>query len=193
MDLTTTTRVRALLEGGGIQQASLATLLAQAVTDVSAYVARYLDRAVQVGAQVEVLDVLPLAQRWRLYAYPVATWTDVRHDTGRVFGADTVLPATTYVRDDANGWLTMDRYYLADGPGVLRIAYTGGMAADTTAFVAAYPAIAAAVDQQVAALVQRRHSLTSQSVNAGSMSSGFDGQYDLLPSVRRVLDEYRRY
>lgn len=193
MDLTTSTRVRALLEGGGIQQGSLATLIAQAITDVSAYVERYLDRVVLVGAQVEYHDVLPLGQRFRLAAYPVTAWVDVRHDTGRAFGADTVVDASAYVRDDANGWLEFDRYYLADGPRVLRVSYTGGMAANVDAFVTAYPALAGAVDQQVAALVQRRHSLTAQAVNAGNSGASFQGGMDLLPGVKRVLDEYRRW
>lgn len=193
MDLTTTTRVRTLLEGGGIQQANLATLIAQAITDVSGYVERYLDRGAQVGARVEILDVQPLAQAFRLYGYPVTSFTDIRHDTGRGFAASTVVPSTAYVRDDTNGWVTFDRYFLADGPGVLRIAYSGGMAADTASFVAAFPAIASAVDQQVAALIQRRHSLSGQNVSAGNMSAGFVGAYDLLPSVTQVLNEYRRF
>lgn len=193
MDLTTAARVRALLEGGGIQQANLATLIEQAIDSVSAYVERYLDRATLVAAQTEVMDVLPLGQRFRLYAYPVTAWTDVRHDTGRAFGASTVVDSTAYVRDDANGWLTFDQYYLADGPGVLRVSYTGGMATSTNDFISKFPAISGAVDEQIVSLIQRRHSLSSQNVNAGNVGASFTGAYDLLPSVRRVLDEYRRF
>ena len=69
--------------------------------------------------------------------------------------------------------------------------YTGGMAADTTAFVAAYPDIASAVDQQVAYFWHQRNTLGLSSVSgdAGNVSPGADS---LLPSVKRTLDIYRR-
>lgn len=192
MDLTTAARVRALLEGGGISQASLDTLITQAITEVSALVERLLDRQVLVAAVVETLDVEPLAGRFRLRAFPVTAWTDARHDVARAFGSDTVLPATAYAREDERGWLVLDQYELTPGPQVLRLSYTGGMAASTAAFISAYPDIAGAVDRQVASLVQRRHSLTAQAVNAGTMGASFQGAYDELAHLRGVLREHKR-
>jgi len=81
-------------------------------------------------------------------------------------------------------------------PGFVQVTYTGGMvtgataAALTAAFVAAYPALAGAVDQQIIEYLRR--------INAGTGSIGFKGSYvqqfdqlGLLKDVHRRFSRHR--
>lgn len=192
MDLTTTTRVQSLLESGGASVAQHTTLLGDIVSATSARVEEYLGRAAQSASRTEYFDTEPSLFRVVLAAYPVTTVSLVRYDPTRAWDASSEIAATEYAVDTDRGFLSFERYGFAVAARGLKITYTGGMAASTAAFIAAYPALAFAVDLQVASLMQRRLSLGATSTSAGGGSKSFQGGYDLLPEVRATLDLYRR-
>lgn len=151
---------------------------------------RMMNRTVLSAARTTTHDWLPGRMSISLAAYPVTTITDVRVDESRVFGTDTIIDSTTYYVETASGLL----YFDVDQPcgrGIVRVSATGGMAATTSAFVAAYPDIADAVAERVCLLWQRRSEigLTSVSGSQGSISRISD---DWPSQSRATILAYRR-
>ena len=89
--------------------------------------------------------------------------------------------------------MVIDGVTLSHGPGVLRVIYAGGMAADEDAFIAAFPDIADACDMQVIAHYQRRSQLGAQGVSIGGGNVSYTGPLKLLPEVRAILAKHRRW
>lgn len=201
MDLTTAARVESLLipnssvEGGF--SAGDTTLVGTLITAVSAAAERYLDRHAQSGvSRTEHHNVYQHQKRWRVKGYPIATLAEFRFDTLQVFGADTELASSLYYDPtlDESGVVQLEDELTRDDVVYrrsLRIVYTGGMAANTSAFQTAFPDIDHAIAAQVAHLFQRRHSL-------GAVVSGDGGSVSVQPEVvwlswvRAVLDQHRR-
>ena len=192
MDLTTATRVQRLLESGGASVGQHVTLLGDIIPAVSARVEEYLGRSAEAASRTEYFDTEPSLFRVVLEGYPVSSVTSVRYDPLRVYDSSSEIAATEYAVNTARGIISFERVGFVVAARGLKITYTGGMAADTAAFVAAFPAVAHACDLQVAALIQRRLALGATSVNAGGGSKAWVGGYDLLPEVRSILDLYRR-
>lgn len=193
MDLTTIARVKARLS---ITGATHDALLTQLVGEASALAADFLDREVEVqSGKVEILDVHETEpdQIFQLDAYPVSAITRVTYDLDGVFPTSDDLDTDDWmlVRGGETGQLRI-RARLSAGSGSLRVQYDGGMAADTDAFIAAFPGITSAVDTQVAYMYQRRREIgvTSVSGQAGSVVH-FD-QGPLLKAVKRALQRHRR-
>lgn len=192
MDLTTTTRVQTLLESGGATVSQHAALLGDLVPAVSARVEEYLGRSAQTASRTEYFDTEPSLFRVVLTAYPVTTVSLVRYDPLRVYDSASEIDSTEYAVDTDRGFISFDRVGFSVAMRGLKVTYTGGMAANTAAFVSAFPAIAHACDLQIASLIQRRLSLAATSANAGAGSKAYVGAYDLLPEVKSTLDLYRR-
>lgn len=76
-------------------------------------------------------------------------------------------------------------------PASVKIRYTAGMAADTPAFVEAYPDIAGAVALQVVYLFKRRNS-PGGNIVVGDSGTSFTKDYMLLKEVRETLNQYKR-
>lgn len=200
MDLTTTTRVANLVNAGGTAPASFNTTVALLITSVSVAVEKYLDRVIQTATRTEYFDVTNDQRVFALKAFPVSAVTGVWFDEEQTWGSDTEMGTDEWRSPvyDPRGLLTLavpQKVYITPGVDVayrsLKVTYTGGMAADTNAFVAAYPDVAGAVDFQVAYLWHRRNELGLASVSgdAGSVSIGADAW---LPWVKIVLEQYRR-
>lgn len=187
MDLTTTARVKALIEAGGKAQTSLDGMIGTLVTVVSAAVEQYLGIGCELKNRTETFDLAD-GQKVVVLGAPAASISSVKHDLAHVFGTGTDLASTAYTLDDGGRLLYLDDAILSPGRNVLRVAYSGGVAASETAFAAAWPDVAGAVDLQVAHLIQRRDTLGTTNVAVGGSSEGFDGGIDLLPLVKRVLD-----
>lgn len=192
MDLTTTARVQRLLESGGASVGQHATLLGDLIPAVSARIEEYLGRGAETTSRTEYFDTEPTLFRVVLHAYPVSSVAQVRYDTLRVYDSSAEVASSEYAVDTDRGFISFDRYGFVVAARGLKVVYTGGMAATTDAFVAAFPAIAHACDLQVASLIQRRLALGATSVNAGGGSKAWVGGYDLLPEVKAILDLYRR-
>lgn len=195
MDLTTTERVQTLLNSGGASLTGLDALISQVITDVSGRVEEHLGRAALVAERTEVFDVETPMRGVLLEAFPVldAPAPIVKYSRDRAFGSAEAMDTEWYAVDLQRGIIRFDGWWpIGCSPRTLQIVYTGGMAADTAAFIAAWPMVAHAVDLQVSHLIQRRRGLgaTGESVGAGSIS--VIGAYDLLPEVSNIIGLYRR-
>ena len=193
IELTTVARVKALLKHTGTGDDGV---IAPLVSEASHAALAYMDRAGSSESYTEFLDVHSSGtdQVFSLKAYPVSSVTSVHYDQDWSFGATELLdPDDEYrlMRGGETGQI-MIRVSLSPGPGVLKIVYTGGLAADTSAFVAAYPDIAGALDQQVAFWFQHRRELGSASVGGSGGSVAINNDDDFLPFVRTILQRHRR-
>lgn len=193
MDLTTTTRVKTQLDGGGGSTGTKQdTLIGQLISVYSASIEKHLGRWVQETARTEQFDIQPGQQRVYLKGFPVTTFTSVKHADDRDFDAVDAIDSGNYYLDEARGCLTFDGYYLAPGPGVLQVVSTGGMGADTADFISNFPAVAQACDMQVAYVLTRARNLGTVNVSTSPGSVAYEGAVNLLPEVKRILDQYRR-
>jgi len=192
MDLTTLARVKIHLKGGKLTVGGDAEELVSAlITMYSPAFERHLDRLVLAGSQQEYFSVEPGQRRFALHAYPVTAVTSVYHDTSREWTTGEVS-SDSYYLDTSTGMLTIDGYGLFPGAGVLRVIYAGGMAADTAAFIAAFPEIASACDMQVAYHYGRARKLGSTVLSGKDGSVTHDGPLKLLPTVESAIAGHRR-
>lgn len=193
MNLTTPARVRLLLEAGGSNQGSLDPVLAELIPAVSAAMERELDRHVLRVARTVDLDVDAGQRVFRLRGIPVASIASVSFDPDRAFGSGTEIDASYYAANLETGRLTIDRYALTPGDGVLRVVYTGGMVEQGGDFGSEYPELAHLAALQVAYLLQRKDSLAATSQGMAGGTVGFSGPYSWLPIVREGLNRARRW
>lgn len=190
MDLTSTTAVKARLsELAGVS--TYDTLLGTLITAVSGQAERLMNRGALATSRTELFDVKRYQTEFHLYAPTVTATTSVKLDLDRDFGASTALDSDTYYVDPATGILYLDVYPSVYGRKCLQVVYTGGMAANATAFQSTYPAASDAVAKQVAFLFQRRDQLgiTSETTQGESMAVA---SQDWLPEVRDALMSLRR-
>lgn len=197
MDLTTKAGVELLLNPDGSAPATGTETLIDALIDaVSAAAEKYLNRQTQAASTTEYLDVAPYQRVWSLKAFPVTAVTSVSFDPDQSWGSGTALTAGTDYQSplyEPRGLLTT---WAPLGGGIynraLKVIYTGGMAADVTAFVSAYPDIGLAMGQQVAFLWQRRKDMGASTLSSdfGTVTVPPVGLW--LPVVRSVLDQHRR-
>ena len=154
-----------------------------------------LGRALLEEVQTEVLDVdfdgqtvFPL-KGWPVLSSPAIS---VRLDALRVFDAATELEATFYTVDEEEGFLIVDGIVLPRGMRVLRVVYTGGMAADEAAFLAAYPDAAEAADIQINYWFESRLRLGQKSVVGPDNTVTMESTTEFLPVVNEAIARYRR-
>jgi hypothetical protein len=191
--LTTTSRVTTLL---GIGTGTLAALESAAldnlIASVSDTIERFLDRHTTTSARTEFYACDAGSKSVQLRGFPVTTVSTVLHSAEGDFvdGMET-LTADEYQLDAESGILFF-RQTRDPGPLAWKITYTGGLAADTTALIAAYPTLADACEKQVTHEWRRRLALAPQSSDQGGSSVNYTGAVDLLPVVQRILTPYRR-
>jgi len=150
----------------------------------------YLNRETLAAAQTEYFTVTD-GRMFDLKAYPVTSVTSVYNDSSRVWDTGEI-DSTAYYLNTETGVITFDGVGLVPGPGVLRVIYAGGMAADAASFIVAFPDIADACDMQVIAHYQRRSQLSAQGVSVGGGNVSYTSAIKLLPGVMAVLGKYRR-
>lgn len=191
IDLTTVTRVKQLLSMDTALTKHDA-ILNQLVDSVSGRVQSFLGLHTQSAVRTEVLDVeFDGQKRFHIPTYPITAFTSLNYDPDGDFDSSTLVSSSDYRVNLARGIIVVELTF-SEAYQALQIVYEGGMAADTTAFVSAYPDIAGAVDQQIAYEFQRRSDL---GMNAVSGQGGTVTQYpikEFLPSVRAILSRYRR-
>lgn len=193
MDLTTLARVKMHIEVGGdkLVDDSVDSLLSALITQYSADAEAILDREVLAAEQTEYFTIAARQRVFALQAWPVSVVTSIYHDTSREWTSGEI-DSDNYYLELAEGLLTIDGTLLCPGAGVLRVIYTGGMATDTAALIAAYPDIAGALDAQVTAHYQRRKQLGAVAMSAGQGSVSHDGPLKWLPTVLAALRRHRR-
>lgn len=196
LDYTTVARVKTYLEAGGADPVggegdSFDALLGRIISDVSARFERHLGRGSYQTRRTEYFDVDRGQQIFALYAFPNITISTITNDSAREWSTGD-LSSDSYAVDDENGLIQVDRTWLAGGPQVLRVIYTGGLATGTTGLIADYPDLAHACDLQVMYQFRRRNDLAHTSVSMGGTSVGYVDPLDLLPAVREMLGQRAR-
>lgn len=189
MDMTTLARVKARLEN--YTGTDDDTVLSEIITSVSSRAGVYLNRVVETAAQTEYHDLQTGREIIGLKGYPVSSSPapTVTIDSSRAFTGD-ALSTTSYYIEEATGLLFFESQQTA-GRGACKVTYTGGMAADTSAFITAYPEITQAVDNQVALEWKRRRHVGVTTTGSGTGSRTLATQ-DLIESLRMTLDPHRR-
>lgn len=194
MDLTTLARVKEVL--GGLSGVTVEdTVLGQLIAGVSARVEAELDREVQSGTFTETFDAQDGQRVFPLRGYPVTSVTSVKEDSyDGSFGASATTLAATYYRiAKRTGLLTLVDWSVTGDPQSIQVVYVGGMAANTAAFVAAFPDLATAVDLQVAFLHRRKTTMGASSVSVqGSSVQFLIDRVAFLPEVHDAIQRHRR-
>ena len=200
MDLTTLQRVRDFLKVP-TGKTEPDTLINQFIPQVSQAIERYLGREglIQSTARIEYHDAEYGQMNLWLRAFPVTSIAEIANDYDRAFAATSVVDAGNYVLYPNTGRVNFYKVALIGGPQVVRVTYTGGIAANTAALVTAAPDLALACEMQVAFLFQRKNILgsTGSSSQGGSISldkPGGDGGAGagLIPEVVGILEPFTR-
>lgn len=196
VDATTLDRIKLRYDVGG--SSSKDALLAELITSVSGQIQDFLGKPLSQEARTELYEVKPRSYVTFLRAAPVASVASVkvRSELSVDFATVTATDADLYEVEAETGCLIFDKSaVLYEGPLRLQVTYTAGLAADTTALIAAYPQIAEAADVQVRELLRAYDAGTFR---AGSLVTG-QGQtigrtsaFDLLPYVKSALGPLRR-
>lgn len=190
VEATTVARVKALLDiGSSVHDTVIAALIAS----VSQRFEGFMGRLISAEARTEEHD-WPDNRRETLFlrAYPVTAIASIKNDPAWDFAAADALDATSYHLVADTGEVHM-RYPLLPGPKAVQVVYTGGLAANTAALIAAYPAIAFAADLQCAAVWRRRSSPQGSTAVVplqGSLSQ--EAPLELIPEVVEALSPFRR-
>lgn len=191
MDLTTLDKVYLALGTSGIPtDKAHGGLLSEMITAVSARVEQSMRRHVQSTSRTVVYDVQPGQRMVQLFGYPVSSVTTVHHDLDRDFASDSLVDSDNYSVDSRTGALWLD-YEYAPGRQILQVVYTGGMAATTAAFIAAFPDVTQAVTMQVVEEYRRRNAHGANSVAVAGDSVSFVGDVQMLPLVTQVIERHR--
>lgn len=190
MDLTSIEDVKALLGPNFGTQGDQS--LIEIISIVSGQIETYLDRKITTGTYIEQLDVKPLQWKFYLKAYPIVSVTSIYNDYDRVFDSSSLVEAADYYVDLERGAVAIDRTILTSGNGVLKITYSGGMAADQEAFKSAYPDIAGACAQECAARWLRKGNPNTINATIGGATVSLISRGQFLPDVKDVLDNHVR-
>ena len=190
MDLSTTARVKSM---ANISGTSRDTLIAALVTAYSAEFERAMDRHAQSSSRTEYVRLGRYATLVQLRGVPISAVTTLKLSSSRDFtGASALTENTDYVANLEGGSLE-----LASPPGSdpcwAQIVYTGGMAADQSAFTTAFPSLSTALDVQVCEHIKRMDNGTMEGSfsDQGGQSSPL-GAYTLNKHTIEMLRQYRR-
>ena len=191
MDLTTLDRVKLHL---GKTDTTDDVFLGRLITSYSIEFERFLKREVENTQRTETYRLKNCKERVCLRAYPVESVSVVRiAGTKSDLSAASPLLSSDFDYDPDNGIFELLKSS-AYSPLYVRVTYTGGMADDTTAFIAAYPDIANAVDLQVAYHWKRRNDAGQSSVTDFNSEMSFSHkELAILASVRRILIGYKSF
>lgn len=165
-------------------------LIDQLINVVSNLFEKYLDRTLLTGSQTEYFDVYPGQDVFYLKAWPVSAVSSVTNDLD--WTASTEVDSSLYKLFDSRRLVFQSPDIITNGRRALCVSYTGGMAATTDAFVAAYPDISGAANMQVWHWRNRVGEEDATAVNiGGGQSLTIAPPADLLPAVKRILNPHR--
>ena len=186
--ITTAASVKAKrdLTGTGLD-----AVIARLIDSVSQMARDYMGRELLAASYTEVLPLRARRRYVTLKAFPLTSVTSVKYASSRDFTNVTAMDAAGY-----QVLLPQGQIYLAGlstwfEPGFLQIVYAGGMAADTTAFMAAFPRISVAADDEVIARLNRRL-VPDGSPQALGSSVAYQDELKPLTDFYAALDPHRR-
>lgn len=193
MNVTTLAKIKERL-GLGDADTEHNTLLTTILTNVSGRIERFLNRTLETGSVTRIFDVADGQRVFSLKAYPVSAITSVKNDTEWDWSGTSAMDSSYYQENAASGVLYFWANVLVPGYQALQVIYSGGMAADADALIAAYPDLSEAGINQVVYEFNHRDSIGIPTlVAAGGASLSFVQDSDLLPSVRGALKSLRRH
>lgn len=191
--LTTRDRVK---RRRGIQTQADDQLIDELIAEISDDCERFLGRHVSSESRTEEYEIRAHKHRIRLRGFPVASVTSVKYHLRKgEWGTVTAMDSDLYELDTDTGELYL-RTQTPYNPGYVQVVYTGGMvtgataSALTAAFVAEYPSLAGAVDQQIIEYMRRMNSPTGAVGFKGSYVQQFS-EMGLLKEVRRRFTRHR--
>jgi len=158
-------------------------ILDSIITAVSGAVETHMGRYVESTERTAYVDVLSPGQRKiMLRGYPISSISSLYEDSSRSFGSDSSVDSDLYelgTQGKNMGRVSFD-YDLTVGDGVLKVTYTGGMAASASAFISAYPSLALAVEKQVWFDWKHKDMAGLDSADGGQISGGARRQVQSL-------------
>lgn len=191
MDMTTVTRVKDWLPG---YNGSRDTLLQRIVTGVSDMVTARLERHSEAVARTEYFDHEGDGRIF-LRGTPISTSPapQVWFDNYATFGVSVaVVDSSLYTVDYEKGILVWSRTSPYLGPRSIKVTYTGGMAANTAAFITAYPQLAFAVEAQCRLMFQRADQMGATALSEAGGSVSFLGSVKFLDDLEEQIAMHRR-
>ncbi len=168
MDLTDLSRLRKWWGEKNFSN-DWATWFENAIKGGSKRVEILLDRWVLTVERTIYVDVPPKMTMLYLKGFPVTSIASVHNDPDRVFGSTSEITSDDYALALDTGKLDFD-WELSEGPQALKIVYTGGMAANTRAFITAFSDISEGLDEQLAHEFQRKHDAGMVRIEAGELT-----------------------
>lgn len=199
MNLTTLARVKARC-GIAAGTTTQDDLLNDMIAEVSVQVSNLLRRETETKERTETLRMSGDTRKLLLPAYPVTSLSALRNASKPVFvGVDVWTVNEDFFLDPDIGEITVladPEWILDDGgaplaPTFFQATWIGGMGEDTDDFIANFPDIAGAVDEQVRYLYQRKDALGGNAETSNGRTT-FMGAYDLLESVVKRVTYHTR-
>jgi hypothetical protein len=188
MDLTTKENVKKLLSIDPSDTKNDVVILSL-VKAVSAQIEKHLCRSIFIKERTDFFDVEAGQKVIDVDAYPV-TACKAYNDVSRLFTSEIDQYSYTYLGD--NGQIIFDKYNLSSGAKVLKIVYTGGLAASQADLEANFPDLEMATRIQTAFVFQRKNKLSVSAESVDGHSVTHQEKLALLPFVVESLDNYQR-
>lgn len=190
--LTEIERIKDLWSKNTDEQDSLITRLLEQTTGTFA---KFCNRHFERKERVEDYDARSGGTILPLRGYPVdktKTFTIINDQTRNFNGSP--FSDDVFHLNENNGLIRLDKVRWTGGPGVIRVTYTGGVAADTKDIFddEKLVALSMAAELHVVSLLQRKDNLamTSMSVEGGSIAMA--NPFTMLPEVKRILKQFKR-
>ena len=192
LQLTTVARVKQVLTIPASNTADDATLSTYIIA-VSGEVEDYLGRKLYQQARTED-HTIKLHQRsiW-LEAYPIVTVTSINVDASWKW-TGSAITSTAYNYNANTGEVRFSDAYATDREDfdAIRVVYTAGVGLAAGAVIASLPAIALAVDMQVAEDWRRKNDPAIERRGGQSGGATWTGFHRFLPRVQQLLAPHRR-
>lgn len=171
MDLTKIDRVEWWF-GGQNFSFDWSTWVTQAIKGISQETETELRRYTEsVAGRFAYIDVNPGEREFFLKGYPVSDIANIWNDPQRDYGSDSLVDSDNYALYPEDGLIVFD-YNPVAGSRTLKVEYTGGMAADTDAFILAYPDLVQWIDGQLIFNFQHKDDLGLTDTDGGDVSAG---------------------
>jgi hypothetical protein len=186
--ITTKDRVKAKRDITGTSMDAVIDTLIAAVSEMAE---SYLGRRLLSTLRTEVLPLTPRRRYVWLLAFPIESVTSVKYAATRDFTDVDAMDPSEFQLLQAQGQLYLSSISTWLNPGFVEVVYEGGMADDTAGFIAAYPRLADAADNEVIARLNRRQS-PDGSPSAFGTNVAYQEQLAPLTDFYAALDPRRR-
>ena len=192
LELTTLAMVKLMRAITGSDQDAL---LSQLIGEVSEEAERYLRRHTLQTQRTEIYDIAVNQRILTLDGYPISKSSafSIQYSDSRDFSSVATLESSHYKIISTDGQIEFDGIDTSFDPGYVQITYTGGMAVDTDAFVAAYRRISGACAREVVNRFNRAKAPEGSLKAMGNGNSvGYEKPLESLKDFYTALDHDRR-